>query len=477
LINFKDILQINYSEIHNFGEIGKFSAKSVSTNTKTLQKDALFFAIRGENKDGHLFLNEAIDKGACAVVVDTVFFKSLRKKLSALDKLFPVPVIVVADTVKALGDLANIYRKKFNIPVIAVGGSNGKTTTKDMIAKVLGQKYNVLATEGNFNNQIGVPLTLFRLTKKHRIAVIEIGTNHFGEIEYLCKISEPTHGIITNIANEHLEFFNNFDGVKKEEGQLFKYLTDGNRNHTVFVNTDDKAVISLALNNKNKIKYGSDSTNLDVFVTNSKSDVSGKYTFEISTKKRDSKFSIALDVPGEHNMLNALAASAVGISFKVPARRIKKALESFKASSNRMEVKNVKGITILNDTYNANLDSMLSALETLKTMKSKGMKIIVLADMLELGTNSKAHHTIVGKTINKLVKEETQQVVLLTLGKMAKYIHLSAALDTSIYFKNKNLLIQKLINIVSKNDIVLVKGSRGMRMEEVVESIIKKVGN
>lgn len=474
-LRLSDILKINFTNIYIPDDHRAFLFKGVSIDTRTLTKGSIFFAIRGEKIDGHVFVNNAVKKGASAVVVDNKFFRTIKKNPKSIRLFLTVPIIIVRDTIKAFGELANIYRNKFNIPVIAVAGSNGKTTTKDMVAGVLSGKYKVLSTEGNLNNQIGVPLTLFRLNEKHEMAVVEIGTNHFGEIKYLCKILEPTHGVITNIGNEHLEFLKNIEGVKKEEGALFEYLLKEKGKKTAFVNTEDKTIVGIASKLKNKVRYGIKNKKSDVRLLNERSNGQGKYKFEVYSKTINSNFSVSLKVSGRHNMLNALAASAIGLNFKVPSKNIKNALESFKPSSKRMEVMSLGKVTILNDTYNANLDSMLCALETLKNIKSSGNKVIVLADMLELGKVSQKHHTLVGEAVTRISKEEPTPIILLTFGKMAKYIHRAAKLSQKFHFNDKNLLKNKLHNIISGNDVLLVKGSRGMKMEEVVESLIKKL--
>lgn len=475
-LRLSDILKMNFTDIYIPDDHRAFLFKGVSIDTRTLTKGSIFFAIRGEKIDGHIFLKDAVKKGASAVVVDDKFFKTIKNETKSFRSVLKAPIIIVRDTVKAFGELANIYRNKFNIPVIAVAGSNGKTTTKDMIAGVLSGKYKVLSTEGNLNNQIGVPLTLFRLNEKHKMAVVEIGTNHFGEIKYLCKILEPTHGVITNIGNEHLEFLKSIEGVKKEEGALFDYLLKGKGKKTAFVNTEDKTIVGIARKLKNKIRYGVENKKSDVRLLNEMSNGQGKYKFDVYSKMKNLNFSVSLNVSGRHNMLNALAASAIGLNFKVPSKNIKKALESFKPSGKRMEIMSLGKVTIINDTYNANPDSMLCALETFKNIKSSGNKIIVLADMLELGKVSQKHHTLVGEALTRISKEEQKPIILLTFGKKAKYIHRAAKLSQKFYYKDKSLLKNKLYSIVSGSDVLLVKGSRGMKMEEVVESLIKKLG-
>ncbi len=475
-LTLNDILSINFLEIYNNNNLGNEPFNGVAIDSRTTKFGDLFFAIRGTNVDGHNFLADAISNGATAVVVDKKFFSDVKKikSNSKFKKLFAVTIIVVEDTTVALGELATVFRKKFQIPFLAVAGSNGKTTTKDMIGKVLSEKYDTLVTEGNLNNHIGVPLTLFGLKRKHQVAVIEIGTNHFGEIEYLCKILQPTHGLITNIGNEHLEFFKDINGVAKEEGELFKHLASRNK-AVAFVNADDKRVLKLSRTLVNSISFGSNKNNMDITCTGQTINESGKYSIEVFVKKSKKRFRVNLPIPGKHNIQNALAAFAVGIQFKVPPAKIVKALESFKTSDKRMETVSVNKVKIINDTYNANLDSMLSTIEVLKQMKSQGKKIIVLGDMLELGKSSKQHHTLIGDVINKYFKKVTETTHLFTFGKISQHINRTAKLKNKKHYTDKKSIAEDLLKIISSGDVVLVKGSRGMRMEEIVNSLIERL--
>lgn len=470
-----DILTLNFLEIYNNNNLGSEPFNGVSIDSRTTQPGDLFFAIRGTKVDGHTFLADAISNGATAVVVDKKFFSNVKKinSKSKFRKMFSVTIVVVEDTTVALGDLATVFRKKFQIPILAVAGSNGKTTTKDMIGKVLSKKYDTLVTEGNLNNHIGVPLTLFRLKPKHDVAVIEIGTNHFGEIEYLCKILQPTHGLITNIGNEHLEFFKDINGVAREEGELFKHLASRNNKSVAFVNADDKRVLKLSRTLAHSISFGSNKNNLDITCTCQTINESGKYSIEVFVKKSNKRFKVNLPIPGKHNIQNAIAAFAVGIHFKVPPAKIVKALESFKPSNKRMETVSVKRVKIINDTYNANLDSMLSAIEVLKRMKSQGKKIIVLGDMLELGKSSIQHHRLIGDAINKFFKKDSAH--LFTFGKISQHINRTAKLKNKKHYTDKKSMSVDLLKIISSGDVVLVKGSRGMRMEEIVNSLIERL--
>jgi UDP-N-acetylmuramoyl-tripeptide--D-alanyl-D-alanine ligase len=329
-----------------------------------------------------------------------------------------------------------------------------------MIRSVLATKYRVLSTEGNLNNHIGVPQTLFRLEKKHDVAVIEIGTNHPGEIDYLCSILEPTHGLLTNIGREHLEFFGSLDGVAQSEGELFVWLA---KHHGfVFINADDKYLVRGAKKNKKAMSYGFSARGASVKGKIDSFTDHGKTVLQVKARGKK-PFSITVGVPGAHNAQNALAAAAVGIKMKVPAADIQASLASFKSASKRMQVESIGQLTILNDTYNANPDSTEAALATLQSINAAGKKIAVLADMLELGKHAEEHHRQIGKNTAQRGIE-----ILLTYGPLSKAIHDSASVETKAHFENKNALIDYLVRILADGDLVLVKGSRGMKMEDVI---------
>lgn len=468
-LEYKDILSINFSDIVNINGLQERVFNGISIDSRTIKKGEIFFALRGKNSDGHNYLIDACRNGAAAIVIDKKYFDTNGDNL--LQKIEST-IIVVKDTLLALGELANVYRKKFNIPVIAIAGSNGKTTTKEMIASVLSKKYNVLSSEGNYNNQIGVPLTIFRLNEKHEIAVFEIGTNKFGEIKYLCKILEPEFGLITNIGNEHLEFFKTIKGVAKEELSLFEYLSSKEYQGYAFVNSDYKEIKNGSRKLRNKITYGIKNRNADIIVNNLKED-NGCYEFTVVYK--NTLLPIKLNIKGFHNVENSLAAAAVGFVFGVPAKKIKNSLESFKAVDKRMEVIKVKNTTIINDTYNANLDSTLNALEVLNSMKTKGKKIFIFGDMLELGKKSVNNHAEIGKKFFEYAKRSSVPMHLVTYGKGTKYTNKSAGDVLKSHFTDKQLLIKYVNELVNSRDLVLVKGSRGMKMEEVVNSLLKKL--
>ncbi|MCL5020980.1 MAG: UDP-N-acetylmuramoyl-tripeptide--D-alanyl-D-alanine ligase [Bacteroidetes bacterium] len=438
------------------------SATNISTDSRTVGRGEVFFALRGEKFDGHNFVSTAVKKGAACAVVDRKWYRGAE---SAHRFASGFPLVVVNDTTRALADLAHIYRQKFDMPVIAVGGSNGKTTTKELIAKVLGRKFKVFKTKGNHNNQIGVPLTIFGFKENHEAAVVEIGTNHPGEIERLCEVLSPSAGVITNIGAEHLEFFKNISGVRREEGKLFASLARSGG--TAFINTDDRLVAGMPSMPRRRFNYG--------FHSSSRRHVAGKLfgfdnrgcaVFEIKFEGKTEL--VHLGVPGIHNATNALAAAAVGFRYGVPHPEVREALESFRSYDKRMQIVKMSGVTILNDTYNSNSESAVAALHWLSTVRAAGKKIAILADMLELGGASAREHEKVGKEVAAAGIDK-----LFTFGKMARRIaDIARGRVETESFDDKLKLLRTLLQTISSGDVILVKGSRGMKMEEVVEGLV-----
>lgn len=454
----QDLLKIAHVQAVDFGGRKSLSLTGVTIDSRSVRPGDLFVALKGERVDGHDFITKAIEAGAAAVVLG----RAWTSRNEALMLSLPVPRLVVEDTVKALGELARVYRRKFDIPVIAIGGSNGKTTTKDMIKAVLETRSVVLATEGNLNNHLGVPLTLFRLEKKHKAAVVEIGTNHPGEISYLCDILLPTHGLVTNIGAEHLEFFRTLGGVAKAEGELFDWLkTYRSKTSKVFINADDRFLAKRIRSIRNAVTYGFRATRATVRGKNLVLSDDARPRFQVKFKSRS--FPIELSVPGVHSSTNALAAAAVGLAFQVPPTNIQRALHAFKPAGKRMEVIEMGGITVLNDTYNSNPDSVRVALQTVGAMKTTGKRIAVLADMLELGPESASMHRQVAREAAKNGVE-----YLLTYGSLSKETHTASNARFKAHYEQKNMLSEYLAELLSPGDVVLVKGSRGMKMEDVV---------
>ncbi len=448
-----DLRSVPHQVLHPGEGATRWVALGVSTDSRTVEQGQLFVALRGEHFDGHRYLGDVLARGAAGVVVDVRGAAAVPAGAVAL---------VVDDTFAALGALAALYRRKFDIPVIAVGGSNGKTTTKDMITRVLATTYDVLSTEGNNNNHVGVPVTLFRLTKQHDIAVVEVGTNHSGEIATLRDIVQPTHTLLTNIGREHLEFFGNIEGVVQEETALWQ-SGSATQSMTAFVNADDPYLARSARGLRKVVRFGLRSRAVDVRGSRVQLLPDGGVFFRFIGKNMKTPVDVRLQVPGVHAAGNALAAAAVGLSFRVRPSRIKDALQSYSGSSKRMEVMDAGGVTILNDTYNANPDSMVAALETLAGYPATGKRIAVLADMLELGESAAAEHERIGETVAALKLD-----YLLTYGSLGRVISRAQGLQTAMHYDQKNILAEYLLELVAPGDVVLIKGSRGMKMEDVV---------
>jgi UDP-N-acetylmuramoyl-tripeptide--D-alanyl-D-alanine ligase len=457
-ITVKDLQKLTGVELVNTESLKRRPIAGVCTDSRAVKAGDLFVALKGEKFDAHAFLDAVVTAEPSAVIVH----REWARQNDMYFRTFPCLFAIVDDTTAAFGELARIYRRKFDIPVIAIGGSNGKTTTKEMVTSVLRTKYHTLSTEGNLNNHIGVPQTLFRLTAQHDVAVVEIGTNHFGELKYLLSIAEPTHGLVTNIGKEHLEFFGDEQGVAKEERELFRYLhaNDG----VAFVNCDDPFLADDCRSGKRTLCYG----------VNSKAEMRakkivmnelGQASFETMWQKKEMSFTVELSVPGMHNVTNALAAAAVGAKLKVKPKKIAAALKSFSPASKRMEVLSQDGLIILNDTYNSNPDSVLAALRTLKSFTRSGKKIVVLGDMRELGDASKREHTNIG-----VVASEMKFDGLYTFGPFSKYTS-EAFSGTAKHFESKDTLAAELKSMLTHGDVVLIKGSRGMKMEDVIAQL------
>ncbi len=438
------------------------SALGVAIDSRSVKPGEVFFALRGEHFDAHAFLGEVTKIENVVAVVEQSWAEKNRKNFAR------ARFVVVEDTLRALQNAAAFYRKKFKIPVLAITGSNGKTTTKEMVASVLSRKMKVAKNRGNLNNHIGLPLTLFSLTHETEIAVVEMGANHFGEIARLCEIADPDFGLITNIGAAHLEYFGSVEKVARAKAELFRYLEK--RDGLGFVNRDDPRVEKIATSLKRTWSYGF-SRDADVRGEWIRLDELGHPLFKISGVE------IHLNVAGNHQAQNALAAAAVGLFFNVPLAEVKKGLEEFSGVDKRMELLNLGGVLILNDTYNANLNSMEQALKTLAHVghRQEGRLFAVLGDMLELGAESEKEHRAVGE-----VAAAVGVSVLLTFGNEARFIHDQAVAEgvpQAIHFEDKEDLQEFLADSLRKGDSVLVKGSRGMEMETIVDFLRRTLTN
>jgi len=457
----------------------KPSLRRVSTDSRRCGPGDLFVALKGDRFDGHDFLKEVAARGVEGVVVSTTGFERHR---SALRDSFAV---IVPDTLTALGELARLHRRRFSIPIVAIAGSNGKTGTKDLLAHLLAASMRVLKTEGNLNNHIGVPLTLLRLTPRHEAAVIEVGTNHFGEVEALCRIVEPTHGLVTSIGREHLEFFGDLDGVARAEFELYDYLSTTGA--SAFAWWDDPYIRRYFTKNRAsfpgpKLKpYRLEGWQASAPSSRQKQGAprpmvaarrigfgSGlRSILEIKRPGR-SNLKTTLGSPGRAGELASVAAVAVADELGVPSRLLPKRLADFKpASSKRMEIRTRRGITFINDAYNSNPDSLLLGLRTVSEYPCRGTKHLVLADMLELGAAGASEHEQAGRWVRKLGFTN-----LWTFGPLCQHLYRGAGrLTFSRHFAEKKELAQTLGRALRKGDLVYLKGSRSMALETVLDDL------
>jgi len=418
----------------------------ISTDTRNIQEGSIFFALRGDQFDGNAFANDALEKGASYAVVSDNTLKGPR-------------FIQVDDVLQALQKLAHDHRSHFSIPIIGVTGSNGKTTTKELLSTVLSGKFNTHATQGNLNNHIGVPLTLLQLKKEHEILICEMGANHIGEIAALCEIAAPTHGLITNIGKAHLEGFGSVEGVKKAKGELFNYLR--NSYGFAFVNADDPALVEISESLPQRLKYA--------LKDDSTADIHFRYVAEKSqpgfvVEDRNSDFQIHSNLFGFYNASNILAAYTVGKHFGIDENLMAQRLSSFVSGANRSERVTWKDCVIIKDAYNANPSSMELALHAFAEQYPNGW--IVLGDMKELGTDTAAaHHQIVSKALAE---------------KFSRIFFVGEAFRQAYSDINKNdprvdvvSHVEELKDRWNWNDCageqLLLKGSRSMHLERLLE--------
>ncbi len=452
LVDFK---RLKNAKLLNFprGANLRQNLQGVSIDSRTLRAGEVFWAITGERLDGHNYIAEAVRKGAAAIVL-------AREQAHRFAEL-PLPQIIVPETLHALQEMASLHRKRFRIPVIGITGTNGKTTTKEMIAWILQNKFRVLKTRGNLNNHIGVPLTLLELHSEHEVAIIEMGTNHPGEIKQLCKIAGPTAGLITNIGRGHLEFFATLEGVSREKTQLFSSV---GRRGIIYLNLDDENLPRFPGRKKSLWSYslaGKPKARVTGKLAKLNSEGAGRW------KLNEREF-IQLHVAGLHNVNNALAAATVALSFGFSEREIKKALEKYVSYDKRMQIIRTGGLTIINDAYNSNPDSFIKALETLNHIAKEhtSRRIVVMGDMLELGLESEALHQ---ELLISLLDFDIEGIFTLgkasnTAGDVLRY----RGFDRVYSFTSHEQLGKELKKFCKKGDTLLLKGSRGMQMEKVL---------
>ena len=461
-LKIKDILKCTNGKLI-IGDTEK-ECKNYSKDTRTIKKGDTYIGIKGEKFDGSSFWKEALNNGAETVIINNIKLNEIEEY-----KKQNKNIIQVEDTIKAIGEMASykmkIQKEKYNLKVVGVTGSVGKTSTKDIIANVLSKKYKVLKTEGNNNNHIGLPLTILRL-QDEEIAVIEMGMNHFGEISYLTKIAKPDIAVITNIGTSHIGNLGSRENILKAKLEIL----EGMDKKKIVINNDNDLLNKWYLENKNNIE-------IHTFGIKNESEFNAKNiklkenSSEFICENKNEKINIEVPVGGEHFILNALCGLTVGKLLNLNNEEIKNGIKDFKLTAKRMEINHLKNnITIINDSYNASYESMKASISNLKNMNGE-RKIAVLGDMFELGDFSEKLHKEVGTEIykNKIDK-------LYLIGNYSKFIGEEAEKEgykkeNIFYFENKDELFNNLKNNLKSGDVILIKASNGMKLFEIAEKL------
>ncbi|MGX5688594.1 UDP-N-acetylmuramoyl-tripeptide--D-alanyl-D-alanine ligase [Arcticibacter tournemirensis] len=414
----------------------------ICTDTRKITTGCLFFALKGENFDGNIFAEKALDDGAAFAIIDQAGLKKDER------------YIVVPDVLKALQDLARFHRCQFDFPVIGITGTNGKTTTKELFKSVLSQKFRTYATTGNLNNHIGVPLTLLSLPKDTELAIIEMGANHKKEIEFLCTIARPTHGLITNVGKAHLEGFGGFEGVKKAKGELYSFLkaNDG----VTFINQDNPHLMEM---------YGSGNGRVVRYGTLSGDGVKGKIVendpfLTIDWFSGERTHRVKTNLTGTYNLENIVAAITVGLFFELSEDQINAGINSYIPGNNRSQIIKTESNTLICDYYNANPSSMAVAIDNLAAI-SANKKTLILGDMFELGEDAAAEHKAV---LDKALSIDVDERIF--VGK--EFYHAGNQNNARFYMTTEDAFNGLKDNPIT-NSVVLIKGSRSMKMETLVE--------
>ena len=458
-ITVKDILECTDGKLITGNE--NIVCKEFSKDTRTIKEGDIYIGIKGENFDGNVFWKKALDNGAMGVIVQNIEFNE-----NDIETYQDKVIIEVEDTLQALYKLASYKRDAHNVPVMAITGSVGKTSTKDLVANVVAQKYKICKTIGNNNNNIGMPFTILNAPNDIEAFVLEMGMNHFGEIHLLSEIAKPNICIITNIGTSHIGNLGSRENILKAKLEIL----DGAKNPYMVINNDNDLLHKWYEENKDKI-------NIKTYGINEKSDIQAK---EIQLYENESEYHIQLNnkeekikvpVGGEHFVLNSLCAIAVGELLDIENDDIKRGIETFSLTKNRMEIIELKnGIKIINDAYNSSVESVKASLSYMNHMKAK-RRIAVLGDILETGEFAKQLHEEIGKTVC-----ENQVDILICSGQNAEYIAESARENgfdekNIYYFEKKDEIINLLKQIIQAEDVILFKASNGMRFFDIAEKI------
>ena len=455
-MKIKDILNITNGKLISGNQ--ELECESFSKDTRTIQRGDIYIGIKGENFDGSKFWKQAIDNGADAVIIENTDISK-----NELEKYSNKVILKVENTLEALYKIAKYKREQYNISVIAVTGSVGKTSTKDLIASVVGRKYKTLKTEGNNNNNIGLPLTILKL-KDHEALVIEMGMNHFGEIRLLTQIAQPTLAVITNIGTSHIGNLGSRENILKAKLEIL----EGMIHPKIVINNDNDLLHKWNEENKENIE-------ICTYGIENESDLNGKNiklyeygsTFEAVTKTK--KIKITVPVGGNHFIYNALCAVEVGQILEIPDEEIKEGIAQFELTKKRMDIRKLdNGAILINDAYNASYESMQASLEFLQNHSGK-RKIAVLGDMLELGDYSVELHKKVGEEVAKRNID-----ILICTGENSKYILEEASKNIKIktyFFNNNEQIVEKLCQELRDGDVILVKASNAMKFFEICQKL------
>lgn len=422
----------------------------ISTDTRKITPGSIFFALKGDKFDANTFAEQAIAEGAIYAVIDNPDYKLNDK------------YILVEDGLKALQDLARHHRKQLSIPVIGLTGTNGKTTTKELINAVLSQKFNTLATQGNLNNHIGVPLTILSINSTHQMAVIEMGANHQREIALLSSIAQPSHGLITNIGKAHLEGFGGVEGIKKGKGELYDFLSESHG--LAFVNGDDPVLMEMqkARSLNKVVLYGT--RNPENAVRGKLTENSPLLALEWGNNNSGEKYAVKTQLTGAYNLDNILAAICIGVYFELEADAVNKGVEGYQPQNNRSQIKQTETNTLICDYYNANPSSMFVAIENIGKLKAD-RKVLILGDMFELGEESAAEHEAV---IRKALDTDVDERIFIGKDFVAQKWKIKTQKNITFHATVEDA-IKGLTYHPIKDSTILIKGSRGMALERLVD--------
>lgn len=457
-LKIKEVLEATRGQKSNgrlvIGEL-EASLSSIVIDSRQAGPDTMFIAIIGENTDGHKYIKSAYDLGCRTFMVS--------QELDILDQLDGSSIVCVDNTELAMGQLAKYYKNKFDIPVVGITGSVGKTTTRDMVYAVVSNKFRTLKNENNLNNQFGVPLTIFNLDSSYECAVIEMGMSGFGEIDYLADIVRPDIAVISNIGTSHIEHLGSQEGIFKAKMEISDYFSEDS---CLIVNGDDEYLSKLRAE-KDAISYSLCSFGKDwknTIVLKSIENLDNKTNFVVKLEDKEEKFSIT--TVGEHNVYNAMSAILVGLRLGMNIDEIRQGLMNFVATGDRQNIINTGKYLVINDVYNASPDSMIASLKVLALNKDR-RKVAILGDCLEMGDYEEEGHRRVG------LQSVRRSDVIITQGKAARFIGIEAQehgfdLSNIYHFDTKEELIEDLKNILEDQDAILVKASRGMAFEDIV---------